>query len=570
MKSPRAPRSLGSFMGAPPSAFGVAGGIVFWWWSLTPTLLPRAWMIQGAISALSIAVGYGVGSAVGVGIRWIIARFDRRKRDASNRRLVWILAGVVAVLVFAVGGMVWLGWQNEQRDLVGMDHLTIVNTAAMIGIAAAVTMVLIMVGRLIGYGIVRLDGFLSRWIPTVVRVVGIGIFVVVLSVVLAQDVVAKGFIGWANSTYGASNTGSEPGVVQPSSLFVSGGQDSLISWESLGWQGRTFTAGATKAADLEAFSGQGVEAVEPIRVYAGLRSADSDPERAALVVHELERTGAAEREIVVVAGTTGTGFIDPEAATAIEYIHNGDTAIAGMQYSYLPSWISFMVDKEKAAASATVIYQAVEAWWSQLPESGRPRLIVFGESLGSYGSESSINGASVDASMRRIVEGADGVLWAGPTEPNPVWGQLIDAREPGTPVWRPVYDNGAMARVANTTDEIDADDNGWATPRVLHLHHPSDPVGYWSWDTLWKRPEWTREPIGYDVSPRVTWYPFVTFWQVVADLMAGFDAPAGFGHNYSPHLARAWTVVAPADGWTSADTIRLEAHLIAIAPDVPG
>lgn len=95
-------------------------------------------------------------------------------------------------------------------------------------------------------------------------------------------------------------------------------------------------------------------------------------------------------------------------------------------------------------------------------------------------------------------------------------------------------------------------------------------MGYWTWETLWKRPDWTRDPIGYDVSPRASWYPFVTFWHVVADLMAGFDAPAGFGHNYSPHLARAWTAVVPADGWTAADTTRLEAHLVAIAPAASG
>jgi len=570
MESPQTPRSFRSFMSAPPAPFGVVVGLVFWWWSLTPTLLPRAWMIQAAVSALSIAVGYGIGSAIGAGIRWISRRLDWSGLSGSHRRLAWLLAGAAVIVLLAGSAVLWFGWQNEQRDLVSMDHLAMWNTAAMVGLAAVLTVVLIMIGRLIGYGIYRLNGFLARWMPTAIRVIAIGVLVVVVSVVLAQDVVAKGFIGWANSTYGASNTGSDPGVVQPTSQFVSGGQDSLISWESLGWQGRTFTAGATKVSDLDAFAGPGSDPAEPIRVYAGLRSADTDPERAALVVQELERTGAGDREIVVVAGTTGTGFIDPDAATAIEYIHNGDTAIAGMQYSYLPSWISFMADKEKAAASAAVIYQAVTAWWSQLPEAGRPRLIVFGESLGSYGSESSINGTSVEASMRRIVEGTDGVLWAGPTEPNPVWGQLIGAREPGTPVWRPVYDGETMARVANTTDEINADDGGWAVPRVLHLHHPSDPVGYWTWDTLWKRPDWTREPIGYDVSPRVAWYPFVTFWQVVADLMAGFDAPAGYGHNYSPHLARAWTAVAPADGWTAADTARLEAHLIAIVPSESG
>ena len=549
---------------APPAVFGAAGGIVVWWWSLTPTLLPRAWMIQAAISAMSVAVGYGIGSAVGVGARWVMDRFEWSVGGRDHRGVIRIVAIAAGVFIAVGGGVLWLVWQNEQRDLVGMDHLAIWNALAMVALASVITVVLVMIGRLIGYGIVRLDGFVARWLPTPVRVVGIGVLVVVLAVVLAEDVVAKGFVGWANSTYGNSNTGSDPGVEQPASQLVSGGEGSLVSWESLGWQGRTFTAGATQVEDLVAFAGSGSDAVEPIRVYVGLRSADSDPERAALVVRELERTGAAEREILVVAGTTGTGFIDPEAAAAVEYVHNGDTAIAGMQYSYLPSWISFMVDKEKAASSATAIYEAVFAWWSQLPEAERPRLIVFGESLGSFGSESSISGSSIEASMTRIVDGADGVLWAGPTEPNPVWGQVIAAREPGTPVWRPVYDGGAMARVANTTDEIDADDGGWATPRVLHLHHPSDPVGYWSWDILWSRPDWTKAPIGYDVSPRVAWYPFVTFWQVVADLMAGFDAPAGFGHNYSPHLARAWTAIAPADGWTAADTERLDAHLLTI------
>ena len=43
-------------------------------------------------------------------------------------------------------------------------------------------------------------------------------------------------------------------------------------------------------------------------------SADTVQERADLAVEELERTGAFDREIVVVATSTGTGWIDPDAA----------------------------------------------------------------------------------------------------------------------------------------------------------------------------------------------------------------------------------------------------------------
>ncbi|MGI9666232.1 MAG: alpha/beta-hydrolase family protein, partial [Acidimicrobiia bacterium] len=98
---------------------------------------------------------------------------------------------------------------------------------------------------------------------------------------------------------------------------------------------------------------------------------------------------------------------------------------------------------------------------------------------------------------------------------------------------------------------------------------PSDPVGYWSWDTLWKPQEWTQEPIGYDVPQSVRWVPFTTFVQVVADLIAGFSAEVGHGHNYNNHFVEAWSTVAPPDHWTIEEADRLEKHLESIAP-LPG
>ena len=66
-------------------------------------------------------------------------------------------------------------------------------------------------------------------------------------------------------------------------------------------------------------------------------------------VQELERTGAFDREVLAVVTVTGTGWVDPTAARSLEYEHHGDTAIVAQQYSYLPSWISFLVDADKAA-----------------------------------------------------------------------------------------------------------------------------------------------------------------------------------------------------------------------------
>jgi uncharacterized membrane protein len=66
----------------------------------------------------------------------------------------------------------------------------------------------------------------------------------------------------------------------------------------------------------------------------------------------------------------------------------------------------------------------------------------------------------------------------------------------------------------------------------------------------------------------VRWVPFTTFTQVVVDLINGFSASVGHGHNYNDVFTDGWSVVAPPDGWTAADTLRLEAHVSSL--DLPG
>ena len=69
---------------------------------------------------------------------------------------------------------------------------------------------------------------------------------------------------------------------------------------------------------------------------------------------------------------TGTGWVDPDAASSLEYLHGGDTALVGLQYSYLPSWISFLVDRDEAAEAGTALYRQVHRRWSQLPAGAAP------------------------------------------------------------------------------------------------------------------------------------------------------------------------------------------------------
>jgi uncharacterized membrane protein len=74
-----------------------------------------------------------------------------------------------------------------------------------------------------------------------------------------------------------------------------------------------------------------------------------------------------------------------------------------------------------------------------------------------------------------------------------------------------------------------------------------------------------EQPTGDDVPQEPSWFPVVSFIQATFDLMNGFSASPGHGHNYNPDFAYAWAaLVAPPD-WTSADTERLAQTLVGVS-----
>ena len=278
-----------------------------------------------------------------------------------------------------------------------------------------------------------------------------------------------------------------------------------------------------------------------------------------MLVNELVRTGAFSRKVLVIAPTTGTGWIDPVAASSLETMYNGDTAIVGLQYSFLPSWISFLADKQKSMDSGRMLINAVHDRWAQLSPQHRPKLVLYGESLGSMAGQAAFGWLP---DIRRM--GFDAVLWVGPPQESMLWHALIERRDPGTTEVQPRYDNGRTVRFSEANDPADVTrvtGPPWDGTRVLFLQHPSDPVVWWSPDLLFSRPDWLVEQRGHDRSPAMQWSPVVTFWQVGADLTNAEGVPGGHGHNYGNDILDGWAAVAPPDGWTAADTERVRAAL---------
>jgi uncharacterized membrane protein len=543
----------------PPVACWFA--LLCWWASVFPTLMPRTWWAQGVISAVAVTLAIAVGTLASWVVRAVVGRLGR-----TIPRLVpfaWRIFVGIATVVVVAGCGAWVTWQNEQRRLLSMDTIGARWAVPMVVATLVVALVLVVVGRTIAWAVRRLDRRITVYVPRPVAVAATVVIVAALTVVVTRDVVADSFLDWANARFGAFDDETPPGVVQPSSPDRSGGPGSLAAWDTLGYEGRRFAAGGPTRDQLRAFAGNGTEVRDPIRVYAGLESADGPDAQARLVVAELDRTGAWDRSVLVVVTVTGTGWVDPVSAAAVEYLHDGDSAIVASQYSYLPSWLSFLVDADKAAENSRALIGAVSQRWSSLPADDRPRLVVFGLSLGSYGTEEALAGDDLAGSLANAAAGADAVLLAGATFANPVWHQVLDGRAPASPVFAPDT-RGVTLMGAPAAPPL----GGRLAGRpFVYVTHPTDPVTWVSTSSLYRRPEWMGPPTGAGVPSPLQWAPGVTMAQEVFDLMAGFGAPPGYGHDYDPNIADAWVAVAAPDTWSAQDTLRLREVLLPLEAD---
>lgn len=536
------------------SACGVLAGAICFAASLTPSLLPRGFVTQGVLSGISLAVGYGVGA----GARWLWVYMEfPQPQDGFGRiaRLAAVAAGAAVAVV-----SLWhvAPWQNSIRKLMSLEAVDTGYPLEVVLIALTVFAVLMALARLFHATFrvaeARIGRFLPRRLSNVISIVAVA----ALFWSIGNGVLFRAALRAAEFSFEEYNKLIPPETGPPMDPLKTGSRASLLAWDDLGRWGREFISSGPSRDDIGGFSSR--KALAPLRVYVGLLSAGTLEARARLALEELKRVGGFERSVLVVVSPTGTGWVDPAALDSIEYLHDGDVASVALQYSYLASWLYLLVDPGYGADASRALFREIYGYWTALPRDRRPKLYLFGLSLGAAHSEQSTDLIEV------LGDPFNGALWSGPPHSNRLWRFVTENRDPGSPAWLPRFRGGSFVRFMNQHGDAAAQASlsnaAWGPMRVVYLQYASDPVTFFDYATIYRAPEWMQPPRGPDVSPQLRWYPTVTFLQLALDMFVATSAPIGFGHLYTPaHYVNAWIEVTDVRGWSTADIVRLKLHL---------
>lgn len=536
------------------SAAGLALGTLFFAAALTPTLVPRTGFTQGVLAGACFAAGYGIG------VLWcrLWTYMELPEQGERSRR---ITNSLLAVLCLAIAiTFLWRAadWQNSIRVRMEMEPVTTAHPLVVCAAAFVTFVALLWLARLFGLVTRYLLARMGRFIPPrIANVIAITV-TVLLFWTLASDVFFRAALHVLDSSYREYDALLEPERPQPTDPMKTGSPASLIGWGELGRAGREFIASGPTAADIETLTGR--PAREPIRVYSGLRAGDTPVSRARLALDELDRVGGFDRSVLVVITPTGTGWIDPAAMDAVEFLHSGDIASVALQYSYLSSPLSLLVQPEYGAEAARALFTAVYAHWTTLPKDSRPRLYLHGLSLGAMNSERSAE------LFEMIGDPIHGALWSGPPFESRIWRSVTDGRNEGSPPWLPEFRDGSFVRFMNQNGTSVPAHAPWGPMRIVYLQYASDAVTFFDYRDLYRRPAWMEPPYGPDVSPELGWYPVVTMLQLALDMAMATAPPTGYGHIYAPqHYVEAWVAVTGAPEWSADALTGLKQHLADMA-----
>lgn len=524
-----------------PDGAGLAGAHVMSWVSLSPSFIPRTWWMTSASMALSQTFGYaagavgraaarGAGRALGISVT-----VDPERIRPVRQAAPWVMAGI--------SGVAWLRSLKAQAEIAGLMEARPVKTrehvlGAVSGLVATVG--LVGVGRGI-HGIARTASrALKPVLPApVAPVAGVGVTAASTAFVL-DKVVYRRLLERLSKAAQEANARLLPGRVPPVEPERSGSEASHEPWHTLGAKGQAVVSDGPRAVDIAEATGE--PAMTPIRAYAGWQEGRDLQATAEAVVAELHRTGAFEREVLLVLTTTGTGWLQEWSASSVEFLTGGNCALASMQYTYLPSGVAFFADRTTPVLAAGALLSAIEAELDRLPPGRRPTLLVGGESLGALG------GTQAFEDLEDMVARVDGAVWSGLPRFSDYWQSLVPYRRRGTPEIAPVIDDGRHVRFVTRPEDLVTDYNGvpfgpWDTPRIVVAQHASDPVVWWSPNLLWRKPDWAKERAGLDVSRSLRWMPWVTFWQVATDMPQSVAVPGGHGHRYMEDMLQYWAAV---------------------------
>ena len=524
------------------SFLGVIAALAMYAVSVAPSLMARSWAWHAVASGVLVSCGYVVGVVIqNVGAR-VIAMTGLTIRVSEP---VEIGFRVCIAALFAIWWL-YAVIQSYRRARVAARLVNMPGETFgeyLLGTAGTVVIVwclILIVGALNRVGRM-LIGALGVYMPRPAAiVVGVAILAAIIFF-LTSNVILRGGIGFFRHHAEQMNMRTARGIYKPFVPERSASPASPVTWESVGGQGRVFLGRGPSRLDIAQVTGG--EAMEPIRVYSGMPAGGAGIEQAAAtVVAELRRTGAFDRAVILIAASTGSGWVDEWQVQPLEFLTRGNCATASLQYSYVPSALNWLTGLEPAQEASAVLFRAVRAELDVMDEADRPALFVCGESLGAFASQ------SVFSSVEEALSQVDGALWVGTPAFTPMHAELTSARHKGSPEVAPVVYNGRRVRFVNEPSDLRTDLYGrelgpWGFPRIVYAQHASDPVVWWNRKMLWTQPDWLRERAGRDVSPFVEFTRFVTFIQVLADLPVAGTAPGGHGHTYNEELIPLWRAI---------------------------
>lgn len=512
--------------------------------SLAPSLLARSWLFQGIITGASVALGYAVGLGLTRLGKFLRTRFGwgwpplAPRTDRTVRLVVLVLVAAFCLwaVIEAVPEHRWT-WNRLSYE---PSSFWFVYGGSLL-LALVLALALFGLGRVLKLMWAKTTQVGSRMLPA--WIAGGLALVLVAWVVTASlnTFVFERTISGINATFARGDLSLDDAPPRPESAWRSGGPDSQMAWDEIGLQGRHFLTGGIGTEELADFATG--EVTEPIRVYAGRASADTVTERVDLVMDEMERFDAFDRDALLVVIPTGTGWINEQIVQPLEYFYSGDIATVSLQYSHLPSPLAFVSESAAAGETAAALLEAVEERLAPLGEDA-PALYIAGESLGSFGGSLAFD--SLEDSRERVA----GAVWVGSPETNHLRREAERTREPGSLQIKPLVGDGTNFLFVNRPSDM-----AGVTAHSVFLQQADDPIVWWDWDLLLSEPDWLKEPLDPAVNPAMDWTPVATFLQVAVDMAVGNDFDQDHGHLYGTQPLSAWYAVVQPDGW---DAERLE------------
>jgi len=303
--------------------------------SLRPVLLPLNTNSQIIFSGLVTALGYDIGLLVDS----IIKKIDISKKFQLNTKIKYFLIILIGIVAFFITQS-YLNSQQLQRNSLKIETDTpnwIVIVLGSFFVAFLIHQIAILIRTFAKFcaAHIRLP-FNIHIIQSLVwmAIASLGAlitFILVIVVQVSLDISARPSLRETQ---------------KPVSTLRSGGPLSLISWEGIGQTGREFVSRDVELYGVYFQDNTEIETMEPIRIYAGIDNETDLTKRVDLIMREFERTRAFERSVVIMFTPSGSGWVNPVAIDAVEFITKSNSASVSLQYSNNQAIVQYIRDRE--------------------------------------------------------------------------------------------------------------------------------------------------------------------------------------------------------------------------------